>query len=225
MTGWKNKLLSLIPPLLLWFASSFTVSQALTASLERPFPPKKVSEVEKADAIVILGGMINNLVKHQDIIELGEGADRLVYAVELYREGKAKEIILTGGSGVLFFQKNPEAELAKKMLISLGVAKEHIIIENLSRNTRENALHTSNLLRKQKKNKIILVTSAFHMKRSLALFQKYGLDIIPFPCDYRELTNEFFWDAFVPTTRTLETTSIMLKEHVGYFVYRAMGYF
>jgi uncharacterized SAM-binding protein YcdF (DUF218 family) len=222
--GWKNKTLTLIPIFILWISSSFPFSQYLVSKLEREYPPIEMDSLPQADAIVILAGMINNLTLHDTRIELNDGAERLTDSILIYKKKKAPEIILTGGSGVLFYQKNPESVLAKRFLVSYGVKEEHITIEKDSRNTYENAFYTAVLLKEKQKRKIILVTSAFHFKRAEALFKKQGLEVIPFPTDYRSLKMDLYWEVLVPSTASLGTTTLAIKELIGYYTYKMMDY-
>lgn len=192
--------------------------------MENPYPPISHSQVKKVDAIVVLGGMINNLSLYNNRIELGDSADRLTDAILLYKKNKAAKIIITGGSGILFYQKNPESFQAKKFLMAMGIAEESILIETESRNTAENAIYTAKILNQKQWKKIILITSAFHMKRSEALFRKQGLAVLPFPTDYRSLKPEFSWDALIPSTGALDTSTIAIKEWMGIIAYKIKGY-
>jgi len=222
--GLKNKTLSIFPILLLWASSSFPVCQYLIESLENEHPPKSVKSIQSSDAIVVLGGMVNILTKYQDRIELGDSVERLTDAALLWKAKKAKIILISGGSGILFYQGKSEAQLAKQFLIEIGVDEKAILTEEKSRNTAENALYTYEILQEKKIKKIILVTSAFHMKRSLALFEKRGFEIETFPTDYRALLPIFSWDALVPSVGALGTTSSAIKEWIGIFVYKFQGY-
>ncbi|MBE7412895.1 MAG: YdcF family protein [Leptospiraceae bacterium] len=222
--GFRNKLLSIFPILILWSASTFSVSQYLIETLEDDYPPKEIQSIHPAEAIVVLGGMINILVKHQSKIELGESVERLTESALLWKAKKAKYILITGGSGILFFQGKSEAELAKKFLISIGVDEKFILTEEKSRNTIENALYTFQILQEKKINKIILVTSAFHLKRSEALFKKVGFEVETFPTDYKSLLPVLNWETVIPTISALGTTSIAIKEWIGIFVYRFQKY-
>lgn len=168
--------------------------------------------------------MVNILTKYQDRIELGDSVERLTDAALLWKAKKAKIILISGGSGILFYRGKSEAQLAKQFLIEIGVDEKAILTEEKSRNTAENALYTYEILQEKKIKKIILVTSAFHMKRSLALFEKRGFEIETFPTDYRALLPIFSWDALVPSVGALGTTSSAIKEWIGIFVYKFQGY-
>jgi uncharacterized SAM-binding protein YcdF (DUF218 family) len=221
--GWKNKILTLIPLLFLWSFSSFPVCQSLIGSLEVDYPPVKIDQVEQADVIVVLGGMINPISKH-DKPELLSSADRLTDAVILFKNKKADYILFSGGSGILFQQDRKEADYAKEVLIGLGVPESKIILESQSRNTRENALYTANILKEKKWDQIILVTSAFHMQRSVMTFRNLKIKTIPFPCDYRTLREDWNWDTIIPSAGALETSTIAIKEWIGLIAYNFAGY-
>ncbi len=222
--GLRNKFLSIFPILSLWAFSSFPVCQYLITSLEDEFPPRTIDSVGTSDAIVVLGGMINNLTKYPERVELTGSVERLTDSAELWRQKKAKTILISGGSGVLFFQGNPEASLAKKFLVQIGVDEKSILTEEKSKNTAENALYSAEILQTRNVKKIILVTSAFHMRRSIALFEKRGFEIEPFPTDYRSLIPVFSWESIVPSVGALDTSTIAIKEWIGIYAYKLQGF-
>ena len=222
--GLRNKLLAFFPILVLWISSSFPVCQYLIRTLEDPFPPIEIKSVPRSDIIVIPCGMINNLTRFGNRIELMNSVERLTDSILLFKEKKAPWILTTGGSGILFYQQNPEAELAKKFLVQMGIPGEKILTEIESRNTAENVIKTATILREKKMRTVILVTSAFHMKRTLALFKNQGFEVTAFPTDYRALQNIISWEAIVPSVGALDTTTIALKEWIGIIIYRLNGY-
>ncbi|MEM4271303.1 MAG: YdcF family protein [Candidatus Pacearchaeota archaeon] len=221
--GWKNKVLLLTPVLLLWFFSSFPVSQKLISDLEFEYPPVSIETLPKVDAIVVLGGMVNPL-SYYEKPELLSSADRLTDTVVLWRKKKSGNILFTGGSGILFQEDAIESKHAFQILTSLGIPKDKIILESKSKNTYENALYVSKILKEQNWKKIILITSAFHMKRASLCFQKLGIEVIPYPTDYRTLKREINWDTLVPSVGALETSTIAIKEWIGLVVYTWSGY-
>jgi uncharacterized SAM-binding protein YcdF (DUF218 family) len=167
--------------------------------------------------------MVNNLTRQTGRVELTSAADRLTDSILLLNGGKAKKIIFTGGSGILFFKGESEASQGGKFLRSFGVPESKIILEDQSRNTHENAVFTQSILQKEGYKSIILVTSAFHMKRALREFSNRGILVHPYPTDYRTLqagTNA--WDSYVPSVGALDTSTIAIKEWVGIIMYQAM---
>ncbi len=222
--GFKNKVLAFLPVGLLWLASSFPVCQSLVSSLEKEFPPVQIEKLEQADAIVVLGGMINTVSQFPERVELTGSADRLTDSILLFKAGKGKYVLFTGGSGIVFEQESKEASFAKQFLVSFGIPEEKILLESESRNTFENGLYSKKILEEKKLNRIILVTSAFHMKRSVTIFRKLGMEVIPFPTDYRSLKTGMNWETFVPSTGALDTTTLSIKEWIGIFAYEWQGY-
>jgi uncharacterized SAM-binding protein YcdF (DUF218 family) len=221
--SFRNKLLSIIPVLCLWFFSSYPASQFFISNLEEEFPPINIDSLPKVDAIVVLGGMINPISKYNKP-ELLSSADRLIDTVILFKNKKAEIVIFSGGSGIFLQQDKKEAFFAKEILINLGIPESKILLESESRNTIENALYTTKILKEKQAQKIILVTSAFHMKRASMSFEKQNLKVYPFPCDYRTLREDLNWDTLVPSVGALETSTIAIKEWIGLMVYSLSGY-
>jgi uncharacterized SAM-binding protein YcdF (DUF218 family) len=222
--GMKNKILMLSPIFLLSFFSTFPVSQFLIRSLELDYPPLDKNKLEKYDAIVVLGGAINILSYYRDIVEMGSSSERMTEAILLFNQNVSDTIIFTGGSGILFQQDISEAYYAKKFFIDFGIPENKLLFENKSKNTFENALYTKEILNKMGKNNILLVTSAFHMRRSYGVFVKQGFSVNPYPTDYKSLIDTFNWDTLIPSPSYLEISTIALKEWVGIIVYKYKGY-
>ena len=222
--GFKNKILMLSPIFLLSLFSTYSISQFLIRSLELDYPPLDKHKLEKYDAIVVLGGAINILSYYRDIVEMGSSSERMTEAILLYKYNVSDTIIFTGGSGILFQQDISEAYYAKKFFIDFGIPEKNLLFENKSKNTYENALYTKEILNKMEKNNILLVTSAFHMRRSYGVFAKQGFNVSPYPTDYKSLIDTFNWDTIIPSPSYLEISTIALKEWVGIIVYKYKGY-
>jgi len=222
--GYKNKIISAIPLFTLIIFSSFPISQLLIGILEDKYPPISKESLENADAIVVLGGSINILTKYPQRIELGSSSDRMTESIELFYLKKAPILLFTGGSGVLFQQDLREATFAKKFFNNFGIPDDSLILEDESKNTYENAIFSKKILTERKMNKIILVTSAFHMERSIRIFREQGFEVQAFPTDYKSLINDFNWDVLIPNTGFLENSTIAIKEIVGILVYKWKGY-
>src|SRR5436853_3959135 len=162
----KRKRKSLITAfvLLLVFSNSFLLDEAMRAWEK---PATKISDIQGTyDAGIVLSGMVtydNSL----DRIQFNRRNDRLMQAISLYKMGKIKKIVFSGGSGSLIYTYLKESEMVKKFLVEIGIPSEDIIIENKSNNTRENALFTKEVLDKEiPHGKFLLFTSAFHMRRA-----------------------------------------------------------
>lgn len=112
----------------------------------------------------------------------------------------------------------------KQFLMGLGVPSTKIILESESRNTYENGMFTRDKLKDMKAKKVILVTSAWHMRRSMMTFRRMGVDVIPAGSDYEALQTRAtltpkMFIYYLPTADCLNKNSAMLKEHLGYWAY------
>ncbi len=197
------------------------VSDFLLKPLERQYLSVNPSGL-KADAIVVLSGDIRKKSFPRDDIEVG--GNRVIKAIRLFNRGAAPVIIMTGGSGALFDQTFKEALYMKEFAVEFQVPKDRIFTETQSRNTRENVFYTKQILDKLKAKRIILVTSAFHIPRSYALFRKMGVDAVPVASDFYVTDENYNAFSFIPSAGSLNLSSIAIKEYVGILVYWLMGW-
>ena len=153
-------------------------------------------------------------------IDLKSGADRVWYAARLFHAGKAPLVILSGG-GNLERQAFSEARAMAVSIQDLGVPTQAFVLEETSRNTRENAAFTAAMLKARGIEQILLVTSALHMPRALALFKVQGLQVIPAPTDF-EAGKEppFGLLAWLPDAGALISSALAMKELVGLWMGR-----
>lgn len=220
--------------LVLWLSSTNWVGFSLMRSLEwQYFPPDVVPVV---DVIVVLGGVTRAAQYPRTGVELNEGSDRIFYAAELYKQGKAPRVLLTGGHGPLQAAQNQpsEAEAMAEIIQKIGVPNDALWLENRARNTYENGLYSGEMLREANIKRILLVTSADHMPRSVRIFEKQGFEVIPAPTDYivTEPAWDFTWEPSLPiqffnampSVNALALTTEAMKEYVGIFVYRLRGW-
>lgn len=177
---------------------------------------------QTVDSIIVLGGStLARVSTIRGVAEMNEAGDRLTDAVMLARLYPEAQIVYTGGSGILD-SGEPEAATAQRFLLSQGIAPERLVLEDQSRNTDENAELTADLLGSDN-GVALLVTSAFHMPRSVGLFQRVGLDVIAWPTDYRSSGEESFGLDFANPAHNLSNTSVALKEWIGLLVYNWTG--
>ncbi|WP_134701109.1 YdcF family protein [Ammoniphilus sp. YIM 78166] len=182
----------------------------LVASLENRYhPPGQPS----GDVIVMLGG--GATADTPDVDGKGQlsghAANRFLTTVRLHFQ-TGLPIILSGG--IVHSDSGSEAEIAKRKLITLGVDKEKIWVEGASRNTEENAVYVKRLLTQHGFKKPILVTSAFHMERSVRNFAKQGIDVVPYPTDYlQNQDRHLHLNLFAPTGGGY--SYLALKEYLG----------
>jgi len=186
----------------------------------------KISEVKPHDVGIVLTGMAeydNSLHR----LSLRRGGDRIWQAVTLYKTGKIKKIIISGDSGFVNDRGLHEATQFKSVLLKWGIPEEDLLAEEISKNTHENAVETKKLIDKHSElSSILLITSGTHMRRSMACFEKQGMNCTPFSTDlYTSKRNSFYWDQyFVPNVSNFSSWNSLMKEWVGYFSYWVVGY-
>lgn len=221
---WRMRVLVLAHVQLLTFTLPW-VSDKLFGSLEnearlleqaRPLP-------EQVDAIIVLGGGLEGRFEGvRSLPDLKDSGDRLWVAARLYKQNIASRMVLSGGS----FEADPRIEAEaygmKTFFIDMGVPEEALLVEPDSRTTFENALRTRELLGQQPRQ-IALVTSAYHMGRSVAWFEKAGFTVYPVRADIRVIPDERkFWE-WLPKPRSLDESTVAIKEYLGRFQLKVSG--
>lgn len=211
---------------LLWFFSNQFIANQVMMAWEPEFKP--FSEVKNHEIGIVLTGVTNLSKTAYDRTFFNKGADRITHALQLYREGKIKKILITGGQGLNPVNPQSEAEVLQRFLLMTGVPSADVMIEDQSKNTHENALFTKAFLTEKEINlnqEFILITSAFHIKRSKACFDKVGLQTETFPTDY--YSNDTKYDIptlFFPDPYSIFIWHKLVKEWIGIVVYSAVGY-
>jgi len=219
--------------IILWLSSTTGFSNLLARSLEWRYPT--LEEIPSADAIVVLGGGTEPAAYPRPSVEVNSAGDRVLYAASLYKSGKAAHILLSGGS-ISYLSKGtttPAEEMAS-ILTAVGIPKEALWLDTTSQNTYENALNSKEILASNEIERIILVTSAMHMPRSVALFEKQGIEVIPVPVDFSITEDESPQDRsgnflskvinIIPQASNLSLTTNAMKEYIGYFIYKLQGW-
>lgn len=192
------------------------------------YPVKPISAYQGPyDVAVVLGGFTDLAKEPRDRVYLSQGADRLMHAIYLYKNGKVKSILATGGSGILNFQGiASEAERIHQVMLTCEVNPADIILEPKSKNTHENALFSAPILKEKFPNgRILVFTSAFHCRRARACFEKQGLQVEMFPVDFRYYDQYFNPEkAFIPNDGAWAKWSLIIHELAGYLIYKLQGY-
>ncbi len=190
-------------------------SDALYNWVTRDYPASAISAVEPADAIVLLGGGISPPDRLNPEADLNQAADRMVMAAKLFHAGKAQKIVLTGGNDST--QLTSEAQAMADILVMLGVPESALILEESSRNTRENALMTFRALDAAGVKRAILVTSALHMRRALGNFTNSQIIFIPVATDF-EARARPTWRQWLPDTQALDMSARSFKETAAWLL-------
>lgn len=210
----KNKFagILLIVTLLFYLFTTPILSNSIIRSLESRYSlPKNVS----GDAIIMLSGGATldtpNIGGNGHLS--GSAANRLITCVELYKKLNLP-IIISGGQ--VFQNTGREADVAKTILINMGIPEDKIIVENQSLNTTQNAKFTKVILNNHNFKSPILVTSAFHMERSVIQFKKFDVQVLPFPTDYQtNIKASNTPNDFIPSGDAIQKISIAVKEYIG----------
>ncbi len=186
---------------------------------EQQYLPVTIELTPKADAIVVLGGTIRLPIEPRVGSEIA--GNRLLHAFRLYKANKAKLIIVSGGNVFPQQRVKSEAHYTAEVLQEWGVRGEDILVEGESRNTHDNAIATKKLMESRQIDKILLVTSGFHMPRALATFRTAGIDAIPTPSSYSIVNYSrppiLNW---IPSLGNLGKMQAVIREKLGILVYR-----
>ncbi|MYN13850.1 YdcF family protein [Pusillimonas sp. TS35] len=191
--------------------------------LEQMYPPASASQMPSAEAIVVLGGSTANSRENWFQTTIGEAtASRVDTAGQLYDAGRAPLLVL---SGAALDGNVSEARMMANRLRQRGVPEQALLLETRSYTTRENGVYTAELLQKQHIGHVLLVTSALHMPRAMAVFRKLGVDataasspaqiVVPDDPDFA------FW---LPSMRALSASRSIVKEYVALLVYWMRGW-
>jgi uncharacterized SAM-binding protein YcdF (DUF218 family) len=197
------------------------VSNRLVRALESSAVNERRPNVQY-DAVVLLGGMLEDRVTATALApSYNERAERLTMTYELLRSDVARYAIISGTSDV---REAIEADVLADQLIRFGIAPDRIIREGRSRNTRENALLTQEIVRARGFQSVLVVTSAFHMLRAKGCFNAVGLAVDAYPVDYASYDASRFGQNWLPRASAFNMSTWALREWSGRLVYRLRGY-
>lgn len=191
--------------------------------LEQLYPQQLPSELPTAGAIVVLGGnTANNRPNWFEPFDKDTAAPRVDTAAILYKSHRAPLIVL---SGAALEGKTSEAQIMARTLEDQGVPKEAMILETRSRNTHENGLYTAAKLKALHITRILLVTSALHMPRAMAVFRKQGIIATAAPAAPQIFVPaEPGFSFWLPNMRSLDASRSIIKEYVGMLAYWIRGW-
>ena len=219
---WKKITFRLGIVLLLFFSNEFIANEV---AKWWEIPAVKMSDVGQYEWAILLTGVTKSNIDPDDRVYFQRGADRVIHTVYLYKAGLVKKILVSGGDGNLLEARRKEADEIREALLLMGVSDSDIVTESNSRNTYESAEEVKRIAEDKKlQGPFLLVTSAYHMRRSLGCFQNVGLPVVPFSTDFVTHKRKFTPDSLiVPRVEGILIWNILVKEWVGVLAYRLTG--
>ena len=211
--------------LYLWLAATPIVASMLVGTLEEQYPVVNIEKLPKADVAIILGGVSLPSQDLNPYADLKAGADRILHAARLFKAGKVDRILVSSGRPISQTASRSEAEVIAGFLNEFGVDRANIVLESNSRNTHENALNSLSIMEKSGFSSALLVTSALHMPRAAAVFQRVGVNFSPVSIDTLSSSlakGSIF--ALLPNSKALDISTLAIKEWIGLLVYRLRGW-
>ena len=195
---------------------------ALLRHLERQYPDPPSLPVQQYAGVVVLGGALESgyVGEGTDEPQVNGAVERMTTVLPLLRQAPDLAVVFTGGEGEYFGSGPSEAERARRFFVQLGLDPQRIRLENQSRNTYENAVFTARLSGVDPHKPWILITSASHMPRALAVFRKQGWNVTPYSVDFRAgLATP--WTTY--SLGEFEKWHVALHEFIGILAYRLSG--
>lgn len=220
---WKKRFFWTAFSLLLFFSNDFIANEAMIAWEGKPTPYASIRKVY--DWGIVLTGVTYNDREPDDRVYFNHGADRVTHAIQLYKKGIVKKLIVTGGTGSLIAARRPEADEVFDVMVMAGIPASDILLERDSRNTHENAVNSKVMLDEDAGKSYLLITSGFHMYRSLGCFKKAGLDTDAFRTDFYTHPRQWTPDVLlVPKANAISLWQKLFKEWTGIIAYKFAGY-
>lgn len=218
----KKRLLIIDAALLLFFTNPFLMNKIIGQWEKPPVNDSTLNPVYTYG--IVLSGMVW-YDSETDHVNFLQSSDRIWQAVRLYKQGFIEKIVISGGDAGFFKKDMAESILLKNFLLSIGIPGEDVITEELSRNTHENALFTSQLLGQKPNESYLLITSAIHLKRAELCFRKVGFICHSYPTDcYTGKSKQTLMDILIPSERALINWNSFIHELFGMLSYKMMGY-
>ena len=195
---------------------------ALLRHLERQYPEPPAMPTQQYAGVVVLGGALESgyVGEGGEEPQVNGAAERMTTVLPLLRQAPDLAVVFTGGNGEYFGNGPSEAERVRRFFVQLGLDPQRIRLEDQSRNTYENAVFTARLSGIDPRKPWILITSAYHMPRALAVFRKQGWNVIPYSVDFRAgLATP--WTTY--SLSDFEKWHVALREYIGMVAYQLSG--
>jgi uncharacterized SAM-binding protein YcdF (DUF218 family) len=178
------------------------------------YKPYPANDTTKYSCVIVLGGFSSG--GGADGGHFNTSADRFIQGAKLMTTHQASHILISGGNGAFVPNEFREAAWVRTQLLKFNIPDSLILVESRSKNTVENARFSKVLLQqKHLQPPYLLVTSAFHMRRASMIFEKAGMPVVPYACDYSYGKIDFSFNDFLPEANTLTRWEFYTKEVVG----------
>lgn len=211
----SNKKISFLAAALLYLLSTPFVANEAFRYVEGYAVKRPISEVSDAEAIMVLGGMLTSAPTIDGSTPEWSDPDRFFAGIELFKAGKAPEIVFVRSFSPLNGGQEVEGDYQRQMAISMDIPEASIKLTQKAVNTEEEAEGLRKLPMPEG-SKIILVTSAFHMNRAEQIFEKAGFEVEAYPVDFKVDQNKHLGlFAFLPDSQSLDNSSIAIREIIG----------
>lgn len=197
----------------------------LLLPLENRFPVWRQGDGPAPTGMIILGGAVDtNVSPNRNAgLELNEAGDRILAMIALARQYPDARIIFNGGAGSLLGERSTEADEVRRLIANYGLSPDRIQFDNRSRTTYENALEARKFVTSGQSGRWLLVTSAWHMPRSMAVFRAAGVTVEAYPVDFRTPATGAASEGSSEISRGLRRFDVVMREWVGLAGYRLTG--
>jgi len=219
----KKRVFIYLASVIFLVTSNPILSDQILHYLEKDQVKKFPEDIKPADAIIVLSGMLTNISSNKGVVQEWTDPDRFFGGLELIQANKSEQIIFTGGK--LPWQKNDgnEGEVLASYAKKFGINDDLIQITKEVQNTEDEAKAVRELLPKDQLNRIILVTSAFHMQRSKSLFEEQGFEVQAYPVDFKAEANKITMLNFLPSAYAMTKFEFSIRELLGRAYYKIKG--
>ena len=208
--------------MLVFFSNSFIVDE-FTRVWEMDVTPVWEIDPTVKTAIVLGGGVYYDT--ETDVVSYGGNADRYLGVLRPYHEGRISTILVSGGGANYLATDVKESEMLARLYYMCGVDSADILLEDKSLNTFENALFSKPILEQTGEEKFLLITSASHMRRAVACFEKQGVNVVPHPVMKSVGQRRFQIDyLLVPRIMNFHKWMLLIHEWIGFVSYKARGF-
>jgi uncharacterized SAM-binding protein YcdF (DUF218 family) len=229
-TGWARwgRRFVTIGAILLLVVGLSPLGNALILPLENRFPRADLSVPPPPTGIIILGGAEDRLVgSARHAPTLNEAGERLLEGTILAKRFPDAKVAFSGGDAGILYKSDSEAEGAAAILTKLGIGRDRLILEANARDTYENAVYLKKELTATGEldptKRWLLITSAYHMPRSMGAFRQAGFSVEPWPVDYRTRGKVDLTRPFDKVSEGLRRVDTAAHEWVGLLAYWITG--